>query len=284
MEKKKFYPSEYILITIGLLLYAIGWIFFWAPHQIVAGGIAGVSLMLRDALGISFGVSNFVLNIALIVLAIKSIGAHFGIKTVYASLGLSGILLALEPFSNQVIVEDPLLALFLGGFITGFGIGIVFSQGGSTGGTDIISMFLQKLTHLAVGRLSFYVNLLIISASFLVYNSLEVIIYGIVAMGISSYFVDKYLQGNRQSIQITIISNKFELIADRVNGELGRGITVYTGTGWYSRSQKQVISVIVRKREEHKVMKMVHEIDPNAFVSVSTVKAVYGEGFSSAMF
>jgi len=281
MNKKSRKAKEYIIINIGLILYAVGYLFFWAPHQIVAGGITGVSLIIRDSVGIPFAISNTGINICLILVAIKFLGAHFGIKTIFATFLLSGILAVLEPFAAKPIVDELFLSLFLGGLFTGFGVGIVFSQGGSTGGTDIISMILQRVFHIAIGRLSFYLNLAIIGSAYLIYNSLEVIIYGIVGMGISSYFLDKYLQGNRQSSQITIISNRFTPIADKITSELGRGVTVYSGTGWYTRNEKQILSVIAGKREEQHIIRMATDIDPKAFILVSSVKTVYGEGFDS---
>ena len=282
MNKKRRKVKEYIIISIGLILYAVGYLFFWAPHQIVAGGITGVSLIIRDSVGIPFGVSNITINICLILIAIKFLGARFGIKTIFATFLLSGILTVLEPFAVKPVVDELFLSLFLGGLFCGFGVGIVFSQGGSTGGTDIISMILQRFLHIAIGRLSFYLNMAIIGSAYLIYNSLEAIIYGIVAMGISSYFLDKHLQGNRQSSQITIISDKFIPIADKITSELGRGVTVYSGTGWYTRNEKQILSIIAGKREEQRIIHIAIEEDPKAFISVSSVKTVYGEGFDSS--
>lgn len=282
MNKKSRKIKEYTIIGVGLILYAIGYLFFWAPHQIVAGGITGLSLILRDSFAIPFGISNTGINAFLIFIAMKFLGAHFGIKTIFATFLLSGILAVLEPFASKPIVDEIILSLFLGGLFTGFGVGIVFSQGGSTGGTDIISMIFQKFFHIAIGRLSFYINMAIIGSAYFIYNSLEVIIYGIVAMGISSYFLDKHLQGNRQSSQITIISNKFTPIADKITSELGRGVTVYSGTGWYTRNERQILSVIAGKREEQRILRIAMDEDPKAFISVSSVKTVYGEGFDSS--
>jgi len=281
MNTKNRKIKEYITIGVGLVLYAIGYLFFWAPYQIVAGGITGVSLIIRDSLGIPFGISNTAMNAILIFTAIKFLGTRFGIKTIFATFLLSAILAILEPFATKHVVDDMFLSLFLGGLFTGFGVGIVFSQGGSTGGTDIISMILQKFFRIAIGRLSFYLNMAIIGSAFFIYNSLDVIIYGIVAMGISSYFLDKHLQGNRESTQITIISEKYTLIADKITSEMGRGVTVYSGTGWYTRNEKQILSVIAGKREEQRIIHIALEQDPKSFISVSSVKTVYGQGFEN---
>jgi uncharacterized membrane-anchored protein YitT (DUF2179 family) len=275
--------SGYIWITIGLVLYSIGYMFFWSPYQIVAGGITGLSLIIRDSTGIPFAISNNVINIALLLIAIKFLGTHFGIKTIYATIVLSLILTILEPFATKPLIDSIMMSVVLGGLFCGFGVGITFSNGGSTGGTDIISMIVQKFFHIAIGRISFYINMGIIGSAYFIYNSLEIIIYGIVAMGISSYFLDKYLQGNRQSSEIKIVSSKFSDIADKIT-QTGRGVTVYEGTGWYTRNEKQVVTAIVSKKEEHIIIRMVQEIDPKAFVSVSTVKTVYGQGFDIGVF
>ncbi|HOO33908.1 MAG TPA: YitT family protein [Thermotogota bacterium] len=275
--------SEYIWITLGLILYSIGYMFFWSPYQIVAGGITGLSLIIRDSTGIPFAISNNVINIALLVIGIKMLGTHFGVKTVYATIMLSVILTILEPFATTPLIDSVMMSVFIGGLFCGFGVGITFSNGGSTGGTDIISLIMQKVMHISIGRLNFYINMIIIGSAYFIYNSLEIIIYGIVAMGLSSYFLDKYLQGNRQSSEIKIVSAKFSDIADKIT-ETGRGVTVYAGTGWYTRNEKQVLTAIVSKKEENGIIRMVQKIDPDAFVSVSTVKTVYGKGFDIGVF
>jgi uncharacterized membrane-anchored protein YitT (DUF2179 family) len=189
----------------------------------------------------------------------------------------------MEPFATAPIVDSVMMSVFLGGLFCGFGIGIVFSNGGSTGGTDIIAMIIQKFYHTAIGRITFYINMAIVGSGYFIYNSLEIIIYGIVAMGLSSYFLDKHLQGNRQSSEIKIVSVMFSEIADKIT-ETGRGVTVYAGTGWYTRNEKQVVTAIVPKKEEHAIMQIIQEIDPKAFISVSTVKTVYGQGFDRGIF
>ncbi len=273
--------KEYSIMVLGMIVNAFSWVAFLIPHRIVGGGVNGIGVMINYATGFSVGLFYLVVNIFLVILAIKKLGAHFGIKTIFGIICLSVLLTVMEPMFPTPLVDDVFMSTLIGGILGGLGLGMVFSQGGSTGGTDIIALILTKYTHMAPGKLTFFLNIAIISSSYFIFHSIEMIIYGLVTMAASSYALDHFLEGNRESAQLFIISQNYEKIANRITKEMGRGVTLFQGTGWYTQSERHVMLVIVRKREVPRVIKYVKENDKSAFISVNTVRSVYGQGFEN---
>jgi uncharacterized membrane-anchored protein YitT (DUF2179 family) len=192
---------------------------------------------------------------------------------------LAFFLSLLQRYITQPIVNDVFLSTVIGGILGGAGIGIVFSQGSSTGGTDIIAMIINKYRNINPGRVILYLDIFIIASSYLLFRSLEKIVYGYVAMGLTSYTIDLLFTGSKQSVQMFIFSKKYDEIADRIGKELSRGITIIDGQGWYSGEQTKVLLVMVKKPEASQVFRIVKELDQNAFMSVNNVMGVYGQGF-----
>jgi uncharacterized membrane-anchored protein YitT (DUF2179 family) len=180
---------------------------------------------------------------------------------------------------KEPIIKEAFMATVIGASIAGTGIGIVFSQGGSTGGTDIIAMMIHKYKNISLGRLILYMDVIIISSSFLLFHSVEKLVYGYVEMVVTTYVIDLVLEGANQSYQFFIFSKKYEEIAKRVSDEVGRGITLFEGQGWHSKQKTKVLMILVRRYESTHVMRIIKEIDPAAFISISNVGSVYGEGF-----
>jgi uncharacterized membrane-anchored protein YitT (DUF2179 family) len=266
-------------MTFGLLLTAIGWTAFLIPAKITGGGITGVSTLIFYASGFPLGVSYLIINAVLIVFAVKILGRSFGVKTIFSVVVLSVLFSLLQQFITKPIINDDFLSTVLGGILGGAGVGIVFSQGGSTGGTDIIAMIINKYRDISPGRIILYLDVFIIASSYLVFQSIEKIVYGYVAMGITSYTIDLLFTGSKQSVQIFIFSKKFDDIADRIGKEVGRGVTIIDGKGWYSGEQTKVLLVMVRKPEASQIFRIIKELDHDAFMSVNNVMGVYGKGF-----
>ena len=266
-------------ITFGLILTAVGWMGFLIPAQITGGGISGVSAMIFYATKLPVGISFLIANVILILIAIKILGLKFGIQTIYGVIGLSFFFSIFQPFFTAPIVKDAFMASVIGGILSGAGVGLVFSQGGSTGGTDIIAMIVHKYKDLSLGRLILYQDVIIIASSFLLFHSIEKIVYGYVTMAITSYVIDLVLEGTNQSYQILVFSKKHEEIATRISSEVGRGITLFEGQGWYSKEKMKILLVLVKKYESGQVLRIIKETDPNAFLSLGNVMGVYGEGF-----
>jgi len=256
----------HLIITFGLLMNAMGWTAFLIPAKITGGGITGVSTLIYYGTG-------------LILISIKILGTNFGVKTIFSVVMLALFLSLLQRFITKPIINDTFLSAVIGGILGGAGIGIVFSQGSSTGGTDIIAMIINKYRNINPGRVILYLDVFIIASSFLIFRSLEKIVYGYVTMGITSYTIDLLFTGSKQSVQMFIFSKKYDLIAGRIGKELGRGITIIDGQGWYTGEQTKVLLVMVKKQEASQIFRIIKEIDREAFMSVNNVMGVYGKGF-----
>lgn len=283
--------KEYIFMGVGVLFYVGAWKAFLLPYTIVGGGATGICAIIYFITEHLFGVGNgvpiwlsfLILNTVLLVMAIKLLGLKFCLRTIYSTI-LMTLLFRFLPQAEmeQFLGEnDALLACILGGIMCGGGLAINYSNNGSTGGTDIIAAMINKHSNITLGRVLLYCDLIIISSSYFIGNGITPIIYGLVNMTILSFSVDMMMNGRRQSVQFFIFSPKYAEIADSIHTEVGRGVTVLDGTGWYSKQPVKVVTVLVRKNESSKVFKLVHEIDPNAFVSQSAAAGVYGAGFDA---
>jgi uncharacterized membrane-anchored protein YitT (DUF2179 family) len=271
--------KAHIIITFGLFLNALGWTAFLIPAQITGGGITGVSTLIYFGTAFPVGVSYLIINAILIVFAIKILGRSFGVKTIFSVLVLSALFSMLQQYLTRPIVNDAFLSTVLGGIMGGAGIGIVFSQGGSTGGTDIIAMIINKYRNISPGRIILYLDVFIIASSYFIFGSIEKIVYGYVAMGITSYTIDLLFTGSKQSVQIFIFSKQYDVIADRIGKEVMRGVTIIDGKGWYTGEQTKVLLVMAKKPEAGQVFRIIKEVDRDAFMSVNNVMGVYGKGF-----
>lgn len=273
------------IIVFGLFLYALSWTAFLLPHKITGGGVSGIGALIYYATGFPLGYTYFLINIGLILIAIKVLGASFGVKTIFGVVTGSILLSVLQSVIHLPVVEDKFLSAIIGGILAGVGLGIIFTQGGSTGGTDIIAMIITKYRNISPGRVILLCDVFIIGASFLVLTELvpvkriETIVYGYVAMAITAYAIDAVLSGSRQSVQIFIFSKSYAEIADRITNEMNRGVTVVDGTGWYTKESQKVVITLVRKHEASDIYKIIKEIDSDAFISVANVMGVYGHGF-----
>lgn len=277
--KLKFIIQDYSIITFGLLMYVFSWTLFLVPAEITGGGISGLAAVIFYSTKIPIGLTFFVINLFLVAIAIKVLGASFGIKTIYSMVIISVAFSIIPSLSVGPIIQDNFLSAVLGGMMGGVGIGIVFSRGGSTGGTDIIAMIINKYKNISPGRIIMYCDVLIIGSSYFLVHSLDKMVYGFVSMAVVSYTLDAFLSGSNASAQMFIFSPKFDEIADYINSETGRGVTVLNGTGWYTQKDVKILMTIVRKKETSMLFRKIKEIDTNAFISMGSVMGVYGEGF-----
>ncbi len=276
--KLTFLIKDYSIITFGLLMYVFSWTLFLVPAEITGGGISGLAAVIFYSTKIPIGLTFFVINLFLVAIAIKVLGASFGIKTIYSMVIISIAFSILPALSAGPIIHDNFLSAVLGGMMGGAGIGIVFSRGGSTGGTDIIAMIINKYRNISPGRIIMYCDVIIIGSSYFLLHSLDKMVYGFVSMAVVSYTLDAFLSGSNASAQMFIFSPKYEEIADLIN-DTHRGVTVLNGTGWYTQQDVKVLMTIVRKKETSILFRRIKEIDPNAFISMASVMGVYGEGF-----
>ncbi|GHT03010.1 membrane protein [Bacteroidia bacterium] len=269
-------------ILIGLFLYAFGWTGFFLPAEIVTGGVTAIGALLKFATGIPaiMPMTYFGINAILLIFSIKIFGFKFSFKTIVCVVVMTFLLALLQALITKPLVHsEAFMSCILGGIICGGGIGIVINFKGSTGGTDIVALIINKYHHISIGKAMLFTDVLIISSSYLLFHSVDKIVYGLVAMAASSYAVDMVINGARQSEQFMIFSDKYDQIATDIN-KLHRGCTVLDGVGWYTQREVKVIVVMVKKNEALTVMRIVNDIDPKAFISQTSVRGVYGEGFN----
>jgi uncharacterized membrane-anchored protein YitT (DUF2179 family) len=271
--------KDYIIITFGLSLFATGWLVFLIPAQITGGGISGLGAVLYFATGIPVSITYLSVNVILVLIAIKILGASSGVKTIYSILMLS-LLFALFPnVVKEPLVNDMFLSAVLGGMSCGIGLGVVFSRGGSTGGTDIFAMIVNKYRNISPGRIILYCDVIIIASSYIVFRSPEKLVYGYVSMWVVAYSLDSFLSGANRSAQMFIISKNYKNIADFINKEAIRGVTILEGKGWYTQENTKIIMSVVRKKQTSQIFRKIKELDPEAFITMGSVLGVYGKGF-----
>jgi uncharacterized membrane-anchored protein YitT (DUF2179 family) len=272
--------KEYVTILFGLALYTLGWTGFLLPHEITTGGITGLAALVFFANGLPVAVTYFSINIILLIISVRMFGWKFSIRTIVGVFILTLFLSIAQKYIHKpLLVGEPFMACVIGGLLAGAGVGTVLTANGSTGGTDIIALIINKYRNITPGRAMLYSDLIIISSSYLLFHSIDKILYGLTALAVSTYAVDMVLNGDRQSVQFFIFSSKFEAIAERINSEAHRGVTVLDGMGWYSKEPAKVLCVMARKNESVKIFRIVKQVDPNAFVSQGSVIGVYGKGF-----
>ena len=273
------FVKDYITILIGLSLYALGWTGFLLPNEITTGGVTGIGALVFYATGtVPIAVTYAAINGVLLVLSIKFLGLKFSIRTIFGVASLTFLLTVFQAFIKKGLVEEPFMATVIGAILCGAGVGVVFTANGSTGGTDIIAALINKYRNVTIGRAVLYSDVSIILSSYLIFHSVEKIVYGLTVMAISSYVIDLVINSDRQSVQILIISRKYEEIADRIN-QIPRGVTVLDGSGWYSKQPIKVLMILAKHYESVTIFRLLKEIDPNAFISQSNVTGVYGNGF-----
>ena len=291
--------KEYSILTLGITIYVLGWVIFLTPNNLIGNGVTGISSIIQYAVGIKIGYSFFVINAVLLLTAFFILGTNFGGKTIYAivlaSVGLN-VLQGLIPetvINTLAIQNGKLMSTIMGGIMIGLGIGISISQGGSTGGTDIIALIVSKYRNISPGRMILAMDVVIILSSLLVPSykpsgelvpfaeKVTTVVYGLLLVTINGYVIDLYLAGSKQSVQLFIMSKKYEQIADGITEELHRGVTVLPAQGWYTKNESHILMVITRKSDLNFLLKYVKLIDNDAFLSVSSVTGVYGNGFDN---
>ena len=283
MKKTKvlFVLWDYFLITVGSVIFCMAWTSFMIPNGLTSGGLTGLCTILQYGLGIPVGITYPLLNAVLLILGFLSLGKGFGFKTIYV-IGLTSVLFELLPqFQGlEVLMDEKLLVALVGAAMESVGIGLVLLRGGSTGGTDIAAMIINKYWPVSPGKVYLYSDIFIIaSLLFVPEKGLVDLIYAFVVMLGFSFGVDYVLLGNKSSVQILVFSSKYKEIADHILYNLDRGVTALQSVGWYSQKESKVLLIIARKQQMNEVVNEIKNIDKRAFISVSTAMSVFGEGF-----
>lgn len=273
---------EALMINVGIILIALGLIWFLEPNTIAPGGVTGLAIVVERLTGVPIYITNLIINVPLFIMGIVVLGKGAGVKTAYGTLGLSGflILLANIEFTNSPATADPLLASIFGGVIVGIGIGLLFKVGGSTGGTDLAGAILNKFfPSLSAAKLMMFVDICVIVLAGIVSGKVETALYSSVCLYVMVKAADFIVEDLNYSKSFYIISRKSEEISERIIKELERGVTALQGKGMYSGEQKDVLMCVVNRAQVQKVKNIVREIDPEAFVMLNTTHEVLGEGF-----
>jgi uncharacterized membrane-anchored protein YitT (DUF2179 family) len=275
--------QDYFFITLGIALYAIGYTAFVLPEQLVSGGVTGISSLLYYAFQWNPAVMIWGLNGLLLLISFKGLSRQFTIRTIVGvtilSLMVALMKIVFEKFPLITPGEDRFMHIVIGALLGGSGLGLVFAHNGSTGGTDIIVALVNRYSRLSLGRVMQFVDISIICSSYILFHSAELIVYGVVFIVISSIMVDYVVNGTRQTVQFMIISKRYKTMADSINQNMGRGVTILHGQGWYSKSDVEVVMVLCRKYESQYLFNLIKAIDPDAMVSQSFCHGVFGEGF-----
>ena len=275
--------KEYVIITLGLALYCFSWTAFLIPKGIVGGAIPGLATFVNYATGglIPVSVTYLSINVVLLILGFLILGKGFGFKTIYCIL-LNSLLLQVLPELIPWVstIDEKFLNGLIGGFIGAIGIVMIFNQGGSTGGTDIIALILSKFREISPGRVYLFCDLLIVGSVLLLPGkTLSDVVYGYMQVIAFSQGVDLLLTGSKQSVQVMIFSQKYSEIADALMTQLKRGVPAFEGVGWYTKEAHQALVVITRKHPQNEITKIVKNLDRSAFMSVTSTMSVYGRGF-----
>lgn len=286
--------KDYLYITLGLISYSFGWAAFLLPYQITTGGTTGICAIIYYASGFPIQWSYFLINVVLMSVAVWILGLRFIIKTTYAIFMLTFLLWLFQFLVNTYIHVPDLspdgrpmilgpgqdfMACIIGAAMCGIGLGIAFNYNGSTGGTDIIAAIVNKYKDVSLGRMIMLCDVFIISSCYFVFHDWRRVIFGFVTLFIIGVVLDWVINSSRQSVQFLIFSKKYDEIADCIIQKANRGVTVLDGTGWYSKQETKVLVILAKKRQSLDIFRLVKRIDPNAFISQSSVIGVYGEGF-----
>lgn len=285
---KHFLPlvKDYVYIVIGLVIYAVGFTCFMLPYEITSGGVSGISGLIYYSTGFNAAFSYLIINVFLMLIAWKTMGWQYCLRTLFATLVITFLIDYGQTLITgesgemmKIIGEQKFMACVLGGCLEGLGLGLTFLAGGSTGGTDIIASAINKHHSISLGRLLLIMDIVVVSCNWVVIHDIETLVVSYSTMFVSMNMVDYVINGARQSVQFMIISDRYEAIATRISNELERGCTVMEANGWYSKQRKPVLLVMAKKYERRDIYRIIHHEDPDAFVTMSNVEGVFGEGF-----
>lgn len=272
---------DYFVMTVGSVIFCMAWTSFIIPNGLASGGLTGLCTIIQYGTGIPVGWTYPVINFALLIMGFLVMGKGFGFKTIYV-IALTSLLFEVLPKFPQleVLMDEKFLVALVGAALESVGIGIVLMRGGSTGGTDIIAMIINKYWPVSPGRVYLITDMFIIMSVFLIPGKGIVdVIYAYVVMLGFSFGVDFVLLGNKSSVQILVFSSQYKAIADHMITKMDRGVTALESVGWYSQQAGKVLLIVARKQQMNEVINEVKSIDKRAFISVSSTHSVYGEGF-----
>lgn len=275
---------ELVIIALCVAPYALVVNRVLVPHAIIGGGLTGLCEIIYFASGeiIPIWLSNLVINLILLVTAIFLLGWKPCIRAMYGIMCLT-IWLRVITVSDEPVISDPFMAVILCGILNGAALGLLYMNNGNTGGTDIVAMIVNKYRHVTMGRALFMVDVLIISSAWFLpqVTKVEQLLFGLCYVFVETQSVDWVMGRGRQSVQFFIFSKEYDKIAEAIMTRVGRGVSFLEAQGAYSKQETKLIMLIVRKSEATQIFRIVHEIDPTAFISETPTRGVFGQGFEN---
>ncbi|NOU48135.1 MAG: YitT family protein [Bacteroidales bacterium] len=275
--------KSYAFIIIGAFIIALGYVLFITPNKIVPGGIYGISIVLHHTFGTPVGLMALVFNIPLTLIGVKILGPKFGAKTIVGFIFTSGFmdLLTLWFGEESLIKDDPLVSAIFGGAVIGVGVGLLFRAKATCGGTDLVSMMLGKWTGMQLGQLMMVVDSVVVLFGAFMFSDWTIPMYSLITIFVMGKVIDAVLQGVSYDKVALIISDKCELIGNKIINDLHRGGTYIQGHGMYAGDEKKMIYVVLNRRELSTLEEYIHQIDPKAFLTVIDANEILGTGFKS---
>lgn len=281
--------KEYLILTIASFIFAAAWECFMIPNGMSAGGMMGLCTIIQYATAdlIPAQVSYIAINAVLMVVAVLAMGIGFGFKTIYCivvstlAMGLiSGIEVLHSVPGEFFYIEERVLVPIFAGVLEALGIGLILRYGGSTGGSDIVALMVNRYWPVSLSTTFLIMDLFICSALLLLPGkTFSDMCYGLEMVVVFSFMVDTVVGGKKSSYQLFVFSDKYKEIADHIIYNMERGVTVLQAQGWYTKKAKEVLMILISQKELPSLNKVIREIDPRAFMSISTTNNVYGEGF-----
>lgn len=279
---------RYIMIALGIMMYVVCWITFLIPNHIVGGGVVGLSSVVYIITGFPTGITNFIINAILFCFGFYFLGKHFAVSNIYGIVVTSiEFLLFQQVLKIQdipAVIElgklDPFVCALIGGVVSGIGIGIVFTNGGNSGGSDVIALIFNKFYNVSLGSVIMVVDAIVIISSILIPgNGIQQIVYGVIVLMSFTFTIDYVIDGRKQTYKILVFSKKNEEIADVIGNEIKRGATFLNGTGWYTKQDTKILMVVVHRNEKVRVMQLIKTLDPEAFMTIEKTEGVFGKNF-----
>ena len=287
VTKEKLFSADwfkaYGLITIGTFLMAVGFVLFISPYKMAPGGVYGIAIVLHHLFDWPIGIVGLSLDIPLTIIGFIVLGPRFGIKTIFGFLALSGWISLLEfTYGYEAFVTDqPLLSGIYGGVLLGIGLGLIFKSRATSGGSDIIAMIIAKYTKMPIGQLLIFVDASIVLLGWIAFKDPLIPLISWVVIFITGKVIDVVMQGVNYHKTLVIVSEKHQLIQDKIVGDLNRGGTKIVGEGLFEGKKKSIIFTIVNRRELSILQNFIHKVDPEAFLTVMNANEVIGKGFKS---
>ncbi len=277
----EFNLKRFYLINIGIIIMATGLYYFLIPADLAVGGVTGLAMVINKLIPvIPIGILMLIANIVLFIVAFLVIGKDFGGYTIYSSFLLSGVIYLFEIITpiKQPLIDDLMINLIYGIIIQGIGMGIIFYQNASTGGTDIVAKIINKFTHVEIGKSLLIADLFVIVLAIFTFGA-RLALYALLGIGINALVIDKVIAGFNTKMKVVIISEKSGVINQYIINEIKRGTTLYYADGGFTKKEKTIISTVVNKRQYIKIKQFAQRIDPRIFIKVSFIHEVLGEGF-----